>query len=166
MADSELSLDVDGSQELTRAAAALGKAERDIGRRLVDTIWDGAVDVANEAARVVQALPTHGRVHTGLRKRIARGIDVKRLPGGKVRVRTTMADPDEAIIPRGMDSPLKGFWHPVFGDMDPEDRVTQRPGVPYQWFRDTMGQAEPIIEHNLEEMLDDEAEGIRDATIL
>lgn len=166
MPDSELRLDVDGSQELTRASAALGKAEKDIGRQLVDIIWDGAVDVAEEAALVVQRLPVRGRKHTGLRKRIARGIDVKRLPGGKVRVRTTMTDPDEAIIPRGMDSPLKGFWHPVFGDMDPEDRVTQRPGVPYRWFRDTMGEAQPIIERNLEEMLDDEAEDIRDATIL
>lgn len=164
MSDSELWLDVDGSLELTRASAALGKAEKDIGRQLVDIIWDGAVDVANEAARVVQTLPTHGRVHTGLRKRIARGIDVKRLPGGKVRIRTTMADPDEAIIPRGFDSPLKGFWHPVFGDQG--ERVTQRPNVPYKWFRDTVDDAQPIIERNLEDMLDDQAKGIRDATIL
>lgn len=166
MPDSELSLDVDGSQELTRAVAALGKAEKDIGRQLVDIIWDGAVDAAEAAALAVQRIPAKGREHTGLRKRIARGIDVKRLPGGKVRIRTTMADHDEAIIPRGFDSPLKGFWHPVFGDMDPEDRVTQRPGVPYRWFRDTVAESQPIIERNLEQMLDDEAEDIRDTTIL
>lgn len=166
MATADFEVDVDGGTEMLRAAKALGDAHRDIGRRMDDIVWDGAVDVANEAAKVVQTIPTKGRKHTGLRKRIASGIDVRRLSTGKVRVQTSMLDHDEAIIPRGFDSPLKGFWHPVFGDRDPEDRVTQRPGVPYRWFRDTMPKALDIIRDDLEDMLDDEAEDIRNATIL
>lgn len=159
----EFGVDVDDGEQFERAAAALASVARTIPRDIDDEIEDVAVDLAEKAAMKVQAVrmrtPGHER-STGLRRRIARGIGVTRLPGGGSRVTTSMSDSDEAVIPRGFDSPAKGFRHPVFGNKD--NWVTQTPAD--GWFRETIDDAVRILPDRIEEVLDDAAEFIDDYT--
>lgn len=94
---------------------------------------------SQEAIKKVKAealtLPAEGRQSTGLRKRVARGVRLKINRGGdSIRIITTMTDPREAAIPRGLDTP-HGWYHPVFGT----EEIVRQPG--YGWFR------EPIVKH-------------------
>lgn len=61
-----------------------------------------------------------------------------------------MADPDEAIIPRGLDRP-QGWRHPVFGNKDVW--VTQRPLRP-GWFTETFANGHDEIENALTDALE------------
>lgn len=153
MADAEFWLDVDGTNQLSRAVSALGDIAKYIPRDIDDTIEDVAVKMAERAAMKVQAVrmrtPGFER-STGLRRRIARGVGVHRLPDGGYRITTSMTDQDEAIIPRGFDSPAKGFRHPVFGNKN--NWVRQMPAT--GWFRDTVDDAAQILPDKLEDILE------------
>ena len=161
MAD-EFELEVEGSEQLSRAVAALADVGKYIPLDIKDKINDAAVDLAEKAARRVQAVKMQKpgyEVSTGLRRRIARGIGVKRLKAGDYtvhRVTTSMLDSDEAIIPRGFDSPAKGFRHPVFGNKNKWVRQLPANG----WFRDTMDDSARIIPPKLEDILEFSAEWI------
>lgn len=92
-------------------------------------------EVSKVTIKKIQAaaldLPAEGRQHTGLRRRVARGVRLKINRGGSsVRIITTMRDPSEAVIPRGLDTP-HGWYHPVFGT----EEIVQQPGD--SWFRET-----------------------------
>lgn len=163
MARAEFWVEVSGSDELERASAALGHVARTIPRDIDDEIDDVATRLAEKAAMKVQAVrmktPGYER-STGLRRRIARGLGVEKLPDGGRRVTTSMTDSDEAIIPRGFDSPAKGFRHPVFGNK--QNWVRQLPAD--GWFRETIDDAAHILPDRLEEVLDNAADYIDDYT--
>src|SRR4029077_12473102 len=79
----------------------------------------------------ITAMPVSGRSgFTGLRMRIAAGVDVRPSATG-VTFTTSMDAPNQAYLPQGMDDPDKGWRHPVFGHMN--TWVRQLPGGP-SWF--------------------------------
>jgi hypothetical protein len=163
MADAEFWLDVDGTDDLTRVVAALGEIAKYIPKDIDDKIEDVAVQLAEKAGRKVQAvrMRTPGNERsTGLRRRIARGIGVHPFIEGGYRITTSMPDSDEAIIPRGFDSPAKGFRHPVFGNK--QNWVSQTPAD--GWFRETVDDAAHILPDKLEDILEFAAEWVDDAT--
>jgi hypothetical protein len=107
-----------------------------------------------------RAIPVHGAKHTGLRRRVAAGVHTKVRTGrnASIVIATRMAERDEAIIPRGMDSPT-GWRHPVFGNRD--NWVTQRTGG--SWFRETLANSHDDIQRSLTDVLEDVADRIADA---
>lgn len=115
--------------------------------------------VARAKAKV-RALPTHGVKHTGLRRRVAAGVGVRvstsRTPG--ITITTSMRDPSEAAIPRGMDSRV-GWRHPVFGNRDAW--VTQHTGG--SWFRETFADGREEIQRDVRDVLERAADTVADA---
>ncbi len=94
--------------------------------------------VSKDSIKKVKAkaleIPTHGTHHSGLRKRVAKGVRLKINKGGSaVRIITTMKDPSEAAIPRGLDTP-HGWYHPVFGVGETRDEMIQQQ-TGGDWFR-------------------------------
>lgn len=103
-------------------------------RRLREVSKDSIKKVKSKAL----TLPAPGTHHSGLRKRVAKGVRLKINRGGStVRIITTMSDPEEAVIPRGLDSP-HGWYHPVFGVGETRDEMVQQQG--YGWFRDEIAE--------------------------
>ncbi len=99
----------------------------------------------------VQGGPTHP---TGLRKRVAGGVGVRKGISTKdnayFRIFTSMADPSESPIPRGLDSPA-GWRHPLFGNKNYwfQSRPT-KPG----WFTDTIADGADEIEAAIGDAID------------
>jgi len=91
-----------------------------------------------EAKRNAKAIPVVRRSPNKLRRTIARGVVAQSSVGKLPRVRIIVKMPEEssAIIPRGLDSPPKGFRHPVFGKR--EQWVVQKPQTSKRWFMDAM----------------------------
>lgn len=138
-------------EEFRTVAAALRAIDRTLPTKLRKKLQAAAKPLATAAKAKVKALPRTGRQHTGLYARVARGVKVQsslsRNP--RVRVVTSMADPREAAIPRGLDT-VRGWRHPVFGDRD--NWVQQRG---YSWFIETMQDGQPDIQRALVEVLDE-----------
>lgn len=90
--------------------------------------------------------------HTGLRKRVAAGVGYRAGVGRNpyFRVYTSMADPSESPIPRGLDQ-WRGWRHPLFGDKRYWFTSTpDRTG----WFTDTIASGQDEIERALESALE------------
>lgn len=99
-------------------------------------------EVSKESMTKVKAkalsLPAEGTHHSGLRKRVAKGVRLKiGKSGSTVRIITTMTDPAEAVIPRGLDTP-HGWYHPVFGVGETREDMVQQEG--YSWFREEIAE--------------------------
>lgn len=107
---------------------AVGDALRDLDRTLPTQfrkrIQRKAKPYAAEVKDIVRHLPTpHGAGHTGLRRRVARGVSIQAKLTGRaagVRIVTRMDRPNERGLPRGLDSMSwrqfgGGWFHPVFG---------------------------------------------------
>lgn len=124
-------------------------AEENLGQAL-----RGAMDpiIAKVRAEAL-ALPAHGVKHTGLRARLAAGVSTQAV-GQRVRI-VAGAEPGEEALPRGMDSGVRGWRHPVYGNQDVW--VHQRGG---SWFREPIADSAEMIERRLSDVIDDMAQRV------
>lgn len=143
-------------REWDNVADALGAEDNSVPRRGVRIARQNAEELADKAKRRVRRLPVRGGAgRTGLRRRVAAGVQVLHTPGG-ARVVTSMPERDESIIPRGLDR-AQGWRHPVFGNRSVW--VRQRP-MRSGWFSDTMADGQDEYQDDLEDMLQDSVDYI------
>jgi hypothetical protein len=155
---SELGVTIITGPEWKRVAAALTRADAEMQAKLKDEIKDVSEKLADVARGRVRSLPTSRQAgHTGLRQKVAEGVHVVERGNGGVRVVTSMADPSEGIIPRGLDR-LTGWRHPLFGD---KNHWFSNPG--YDWFISTFNDGEKLYEDRLDHVLNAAAQDIADA---
>jgi hypothetical protein len=156
-----ISFEVEGLADLRLIRLALTQANREIPREMSKAVTTQARLLRDEARAEIVAMPTPQQAgHTGMRKEIAAGVHVNRLPlvgdATGVRIGTRMTERDEAMLPRGMDSPIKGWRHPFFGD---KTRWYRQHGI-YSWFMDTMEDGHDPLERRLYEVLRDARDDI------
>jgi hypothetical protein len=145
--------------EFKRVEAALAKADAEFPKRFERRIKQLAEPLAAAAASRVLSLPTPSNAgHTGLRSRVAAGVGVRANQRAGVRITTSMADPSERAIPRGLDNGPRGWRHPVFGNR--ANWVTQ-PG--YSWFLETMQDSRRAFERGLTDVIEEAAQDIAQA---
>lgn len=124
--------------ELRRVANALRKLDRTLTTQFRKDLKLATKPMVAEAKKNAKSIPVGRPSPNKLRRSIARGVVAQsstgRLP--RVRIVVKMADESRAIIPRGLDSPPKGFRHPVFGKS--EQWVVQKPHTSKRWFMDAM----------------------------
>lgn len=145
--------------EWKRVEAALAKVDAAFPAELRNQVEDLAEPLAQKARDKVVSLPTPSNSgHTGLRARVAAGVAVAVGGGPGVRITTSMADPDERVIPRGLDNGPKGWRHPVFGN---RAVWVQQPG--YSWFLETMQDSQDDFEGALTDVIEDMANDVADA---
>lgn len=138
--------------DFSRAREALRHVDKALPRKLRQALIDAAGPAVKDAQSRVQSIPTYGHEHTGLRRRVARGVKVLASPAAEVpylRVVTSMPAADEAIIPRGLDR-QEGWRHPVFGNRD--HWVTQHTGG--SWFREAIADHRDDFERGLTDALE------------
>ena len=140
--------------EWKRLEIALAEAEATTEEELGLSVREEADLKAEEAKAKVRALPAPGPKHTGLRERVASGVKVEDGGIGDVTIEATMAEPDEQIIPLGLDRP-EGWRHPLFGN---KAHWYSNPG--YSWFRETFSNSEKDFEDKLTNVLEKKAEEI------
>lgn len=144
--------------EFTAVANALREIDKRLPGQLRRDIRDSVKPLIRRAQAKVRALPVAGNSgkHTGLRRRVARGVRV-RVGVGKdpyLRIITVMSDASQAAIPRGLDDPSRGWTHPTFGH-DPTVRERSPVG---HWFVETFADGRDEISDGLRHVLDDAAE--------
>lgn len=144
---------VEAGREFQEVAARLRAIDARLPTQLRKEMRDAVKPYVQRVKAEVRALPTPANAgRTGLRRRVARGVGVRasvtRRSG--LRVVTRMANPDEAVIPRGLDSGVKGWRHPVFGN---RNNWVRQPG--FSWFREPLADSRPSIERALTEVLED-----------
>lgn len=151
MADDEVvRYRVEMGSEFARVHKALVAIDKSLAKQFRKALRDALKGSVKKVQAAALAIETHGRDHSGLRKRLAKGVKIKATRSvSTVRVVTTMKDPEEAALPRGMDASFaKGFSHPVFGDQD--TWVVQH-GDP--WFLDTMSDEQDELRRAMERVL-------------
>lgn len=143
--------------EFKRVAIALREVDNGLPKKLRKDLQAAVKPAVQEARGRVRALPVQGHGHSGLRRRVARGVRIQAAVGRApaLRVVTFMDQPDEVNLPRYLDS-AAGWRHPVFGNRHEWVRQTTGGG----WFRETMVEHRPQIERDLQRVLDDAAETI------
>jgi len=134
-----------------RVSRALENANKSIPDKIRVELRETADPLVRRAQRKVLSFPTYGPVHTGLRGRVASGVDSKVTRTG-VLVTTSMNKKSEAGIPLGMDT-SRGWRHPVFGNRSVW--VTQHTGG--DWFRSTMVEGKPEFERRIRDVLENAA---------
>lgn len=141
-----ISVTVTTDGEFGRAAAALREEDARFPGELRRVIAQRVKPYVQRVKANVRNIPTHGTRHTGLRRRVARGVSAKvrtgRTPG--VTIQTRMSDPAEAGIPRGLDR-REGWRHPVFGNND--TWVQQTTGG--SWFRQTLSNSQGAMREGI-----------------
>lgn len=140
---------------------ALRAVDKELPRWLRDDMKDVADGLVNTAQSRDESVSIAGGPHTGhtgLRARVAAGVGVRAGIGRNpyLRVYTQMANPNEAGIPRGLDS-SSGWRHPVFGNK--EVWVRQMPTNP-GWFTDTFSDGKGQFQDAIEKVLEHAAEFI------
>lgn len=122
----------------------------ELGNALQNAVGPIIADVQ----RAAMSLPARGTKHTGLRGRLAAGVRAQ-TNGQHVRITSSMADPSEAALPRGMDNGTRGWRHPVFGNRNVW--VQQRGG---SWFRGPIAGNHDQVERRLNDVLEEAARRI------
>lgn len=147
--------------EWRRVSLALREVDHDLPSRLRKAMRDAAKPAAEDAKRRVRSIPVHGRKHSGLRSRVARGVAVQAGAGRGlgVRIVTGMRNPQERMLPLYLDDP-RGWRHPVFGNRD--EWVTQHTGG--SWFRAAIAEHRPEMARELTRVLEDAAETVAAAS--
>lgn len=153
MARGRVDFEVITGEEFQRVGRALREVDAELPGKLRKDLRVAARPLVAMVKEKVRSLPTHGRVHTGLRRRVAAGVGMRVSLKNGITITTSMQRPSEAIIPRGMDS-REGWRHPVFGNTD--NWVQQRTGG--SWFREPLAsrhdEIEDAVRHTLEEARD------------
>jgi len=138
------------SSKFEEAIAKLGALHERIPSAAKQAIHDELDELTKQAKAKLMSEPVHGLKQTGLRARIAAGIEVVPTDGGH-RAQVTVDDNEILPIPWGLDVASKGWKHPVFGRKD--SLVHQQGTVP--WWSETMAQAQPDLEEKLPEKIDE-----------
>lgn len=141
-------------------AAALRVVEDRLPSWLAEEMEDEARPVLEKVRTAAERTEVRGGPtrHTGLRSRVAAGVGFRTSVGSTpyLRFTTSMADPSEASIPRGLDQ-TQGWRHPLYGDKRHWfQSVPERPG----WFTDTIADSRDEFERALEDALERAAETI------
>lgn len=147
---------IEAGPEFARVATALRAIDRNLPTKLRRDIRNQVKPLVQQAKAKVRAMPVAGNSgSSGLRRRVARGVSVRVGVGRSsyVRVTTRMNQPNEAIIPRGLDDPLRGWKHPTFGHA-PEVRQH----AAGHWFVDTFASGQDDIRDGIHRVLEDAAE--------
>lgn len=139
--------------EWKELSIALREADATADEKFGKALREEAEKKAEEARMKVRALPAPGPKHTGLRERVAQGVEVKDGGVGDVEVSASLPG-SEAIIPLGLDRP-EGWRHPLYGN---RKHWYSNPG--YSWFRETFENGENDFEKQLDQALDRMAEEI------
>lgn len=144
-------------EEFKRTATALREVDRSLPGKFRKDLEKAVRPAVADAKAHVRALPVTGPAHTGLRRRVARGVKIQARTSRSpiLRVTTSMAGRDEQNLPRYLDE-AAGWRHPVFGNR--HKWVTQTTGG--SWFRDVIADHRPEISRNLQQVLEDAAETI------
>jgi len=147
--------------EFNRVVQALRDMDKTLPTKLRKDIVNAVKPSVRKAQQNVRALPVKHRGRSGLYGRVARGVKIRASLGSatkdaRVRVITTMDDPSQAVIPRGLNSP-KGWRHPVFGDRN--DWVVQHASKP-GWFLDPMQLNRQNVKDSIEKVLDEVAKKV------
>lgn len=148
---------VDLGPEWRTVQMALEREDRDAPRELGNALEEASGPVIAKVRRAALALPARGTKHTGLRGRLAAGVQAN-VVGQHARIVATAIDPTEAGLPRGMDNGPKGFRHPVYGNR--EVWVHQRGG---SWFREPIAEEGDYVERELTNVLEQMADNIANA---
>lgn len=144
--------------EFKATADALRDVDKTFPTMLRKAMKDAAQPVLVDVRNAARALPAYGLKHTGLRARLAAGVAVQASVGASARMRfVTKMPPGQEALPRGEDSGMAGWRHPVFGH---DKWVTQRGG---SWFRQTIADDRPDLMNRLQDVLDAAAQQIDDA---
>lgn len=144
--------------EWERVITELRLIDETMARRLQLRMYKVADKYSDIAANKARRLPTPRNAgHTGLRERVASGVHPIVRGRAGVRIVTSMAEPDERIIPRGFDRKI-GWRHPFFGD---RSRWYRNPG--YSWFMETMTDSREDFERELTDVLEESARRVADA---
>jgi hypothetical protein len=144
--------------EFRLVADALREIDDTFPGKLRAAMRRSATPIIQDVRMAALALPARRAKHTGLRARLAAGVGVQVGVGGNARMRfITKMPPGQEELPRGEDSGLRGWRHPVYGH---DVWVHQRGG---SWFRETIADQRPDIERRLQDVLDQAAEQIQRA---
>lgn len=148
---------VDPGPEWRTVREALEREDRGARGELVDALRREASPIVADVRAAAMRLPAHGKKHTGLRGRLAAGVDVDTRTSG-VRIVAKAVDPSEVSLPRGMDNGARGWRHPVYGNRDVW--VQQRGG---SWFREPISRHQDALERSLTNVLEQMADNIANA---
>lgn len=140
--------------EFTRVANALREIDVQMVSKFRTAMRKAAEPIIKDVQLAAMRLPAHKLKHTGLRARVAKGVGVRAGLGTQASMRftTSMNEPDEWYLPRGLDLSEKGWRHPVYGNMD--IWVHQRGG---SWFRETIADNRELLQDRLTDVLEDAA---------
>lgn len=150
-----ISLKVTGTDDLRRASRKIRESAdpKTVRRELSQALKQSTTPALTDAKAAALALPAHGRHHTGLRVRIARGVTAQaklsgRTAGVKVRVSRRIMG-SQAAVPMLMNH---GNWrHPVFGET--KVWVTQRGSR--NWFDSAVDRHRREVRRAVKGVLDD-----------
>lgn len=149
----KFSMEVNLGPEWGRTIAELRRQDNRIGRDIKAAIEDSAKETSKILKAEAMEIPATSGHHTGVRRRMARSVKVRKRPMG-VRIVSDMPE-DEIALSRGFDSPVKGWFHPTFGG-DPIQH--QFPGTTDGWFikpaTDDFDRYEEAVEQVLEDAVD------------
>ncbi|MFE7797059.1 hypothetical protein [Nocardia sp. NPDC057440] len=168
----ELEFEISGDRAFLEVAKAFTRIDRSIPRDALKAIKDEARLLSKEASAKALAEPALGTKHTGLRKRVAKGVKVQSLANGSAtdfegaptegnsgwqgyRIATSMPEEDEAIIPRGFDH-RRGWRHPLFGNK----KKWYRNYGAFSWFLETMQKSKSDLDPKMEKILEDAADHV------
>lgn len=152
----ELRISVTGGEVFSRAIAALAEADDSLAARVPEEARLLADRLAAIAKKAVLGEPTHGLKQRDLRATVSEGVGVRQNGPGDVTITTSMPKPDEAELPRGMDEPIRGWQHPVFGRRN--EWVRQHDA--FSWFLDSMKSGQEDGQKALERLLQEAADRI------
>lgn len=153
-----LSLEVIGRDQFRDVQRALTQANRQLPRDFKNSINEVSRGLRDEARYQALQKFTARKGHSGLRRRVAAGVQIIQIENG-VRIITSMPEEDEAIIPRGLDG-IRGWRHPVFGNRN--RWVRQHQGAD-SWFLETMRRGHEPLRNRLIRNINEAAEDIADA---
>ena len=149
----KFSIEINTGPEWDRTIAELRHQEHSIGREIKSAIEDSAKETSKILRTEALEIPATSGHHTGIRRRMARGVKVRKRPTG-VRIEADM-HADEVALSRGFDNPVEGWFHPTFGD-DPLQH--QFPGTSDGWFiqpaTDDFERYDEAVEQVLEDAVD------------
>lgn len=135
--------------EFQRVVDRLGEVDPALPGQLNEALHDAAAPIIQDVQRAAATLPARGAKHTGLRGRLAESVGLQSAAGSSMRFVTSMDDPEEAALPRGMDNGAVGWRHPVYGNQN--NWVQQHGG---SWFREPIADDGGLVQENLTDVLE------------
>lgn len=157
--------------EIRRTAERLRQIDKRLPTRLRKELRKAAQPAIQAAKAEARSIPSRGvqggtsrhpHKRNQLRRKLARGVRAQASTGGRrgagLRIVTVMPTAAEALLPRGLDTPDKGFRHPVFGNREVWVRQDG-----HSWFRQPIWRQGPAVRVRVVRVLDEAARWIAEA---